>query len=200
MIKISVLNTQTGIPEHLLLLLVVATVSAPGTIPAPFRVVFEWLLLFEHCERAPHPHSHGCRPLLMCSPLRRFPLLPQVGKKSWRGVPHGAGWRPWPTCGGRGCLGCLSKPGKSICAGFEASSRALWLAAWCFDPFAGPAGRRRVGLEPRPRGADAEQRSCGGAGGSTRRLGRLAELLVGFGGQQVDSGESILPFRLHYHT
>ena len=155
---------------------------------------------FEPDQCATRQHTHHGGPLLMCSPLCRFPLLPQVGKKRWRGASHGAEWRPWATCGVRGSLGYPSTLGKSICALFEASSRALWLAAWCSDPFAGPVGRRRAGLEPRPGRADAEQRSCGGAGGSTRRLGRLAELLVGFGGQQVDSGESILPFRLHYHT
>ena len=116
--------------------------------------------------------------MLMCSPLRRFPLLPQVGKKRWRGASHGAEWRPWATCGVRGCLGHPSAPGKSICAVARPCSRALWLAAWCFDPFAGPAGRRPAGLEPRPGRADAEQRSCGGAGGSTRRLGRLAAAAV----------------------
>ena len=194
MIQISFDNTPTAIAEHLLLVLVVVAVGAPSTIPAPFCVAGECSLLVQRCQHATHQHTHHGGPLLMCSPLRRFPLLPQVGKKSWRGVPHGAGWRPWPTCGGRGCLGCLSKPGKSICAGFEASSRALWLAGWCSDPFAGPVGRRRAGLEPRPGRADAEQRSCGGAGGSTRRLGRLATLLVGFGGQQVGSGELVFPF------
>lgn len=116
--------------------------------------------------------------MLMCSPLRRFPLLPQVGKICWRGVLRGAEWRPWATCGVRGCLGHPSTLGKSNGAVLELSSRALWLAAWCSDPFAGPAGRRRAGLEPRPRRADAEQRSCGGAGGSTRRLGRLAAAAV----------------------
>ena len=200
MIEISFDNTPTAIPEHLLLLLLVVAVGAPSTIPAPFCVAGECSLLVQRCQHATHQHTHHGGPLLMCPPLRRFPLLPQVGKKCWRGVPRGAEWRPWAACGVRGCLGHPSTLGKSIRAVAEASSRALWLAAWCSDPFAGPVGRRRAGLEPRPGRADAEQRSCGGAGGSTRRLRRLAELLVGFGGQQVDSGESILPFRPHYHT
>ena len=194
MIEISFDNTPTAIAEHLLLLLLLVAVGAPSTIPAPFCVAGECSLLVQRCQHATHQHTHHGGPLLMCSPLRRFPLLPQVGKKSWRGVLHGAEWRPWATCGVRGCLGYPSTLGKSNDALSRASSRALWLAGWCSDPFAGAARRRLAGLEPRPGRADAEQRSCGGAGGSTRRLGRLAELLVGFGGQQVGSGELIFPF------
>ena len=57
-------SSPTAIPEHLLLLLVAAAVGAPGTIPTPFRVDLGLLLLFEHSERAAHPHSHGWGPLL----------------------------------------------------------------------------------------------------------------------------------------
>ena len=136
----------------------------------------------------------------MCSPLRRFPLLPQVGKKSWHSVPRDAEWRPWATCGVRGCLGHPSTPGKSICAPSELSSRALWLAGWCSNPFAGAARRRLAGLEPRPGRADTEQWSCGGAGSSTRQLGRLAELLGWCFAQLGGSGESFLPLWPPHHT
>ena len=126
MIQISFDNSPTAIAEHLLLVLVVVAVGAPSTIPAPFCVAGECSLLVQRCQHATHQHTHHGGPLLMCSPLRRFPLLPQVGKKSWRGVPHGAGWRPWSTCGGRGCLGYPSTLGKSNGALSRASSRALW--------------------------------------------------------------------------
>ena len=56
--------TQTDILEHLLQPIVVVVVSHPGTLPAPFRVVFEFLLLFERSWRAAHFHIHGCGPLL----------------------------------------------------------------------------------------------------------------------------------------
>ena len=41
-------STPTAIAEHLLLLLMVAAVGAPGAIPAPFRVAVGLLLLVEH--------------------------------------------------------------------------------------------------------------------------------------------------------
>lgn len=61
-------------------------------------------------------------------------------------------------------------------------------------------GRRPAGTGPAPGRVDAEHRSCGGAGGSTRQLGRLAELLGWSSGRLDGSGESFLPFRPPHHT
>ena len=133
MIKISVLNTQSGIPEHLLSLPLVAIVSAPGTIPAPFRVVFEWLLLFEHCARAPHPHSHGCRPLpAFLAFLVRFHCLLSL-LKSQRSLLCGAGCSARPTWDVRGCLRGTTNHGKSNGAPSCPCSLALWPAVGCSD-------------------------------------------------------------------
>ena len=89
--------TQTDIVEHLLQPIVVVLESHPGTLPAPFRVVFELLLLFERCERAPHPHSHGCRslPAFLAFLVRFHCLFSQT--KSQRSLLCGAGCFDWPT-------------------------------------------------------------------------------------------------------
>ena len=55
--------TQTDILEHLLQPIVVVLVSHPGTLPAPFRVAFVFLLLFEPSWRAAHAHICRSRPL-----------------------------------------------------------------------------------------------------------------------------------------
>ena len=56
--------TQIGISQHLLQPLLAFHVRPPGTLLAPFRVVFEFLLLLERSWRAAHFHIHGCGPLL----------------------------------------------------------------------------------------------------------------------------------------
>ena len=55
--------TQTDILEHLLQLHRMVLVSHPGTLQAPFRVAFVYLLLFEPSWRAAHSHICRCRPL-----------------------------------------------------------------------------------------------------------------------------------------
>ena len=55
--------TQTGILLHLLQLLLVVVVSTPGTLPAPFRVAFELLLLVEPSQPLSNAHICRCRPL-----------------------------------------------------------------------------------------------------------------------------------------
>ena len=58
--------TQTDILEHLLQPLLVVLVSHRDTLPAPFRVAFALLLLFEPSWRP--AHAHICR----CGPLQSF--------------------------------------------------------------------------------------------------------------------------------
>ena len=55
--------TQTDILEHLLQPIVVVLESHPGTLPAPFRVAFVYLLLFEPSWRVAHAHICRSRPL-----------------------------------------------------------------------------------------------------------------------------------------
>jgi hypothetical protein len=45
--------------KHPALLLMVAAVGAPGTIPVPFRDALVLLLLVQRSQRAAHQHSHG---------------------------------------------------------------------------------------------------------------------------------------------
>ena len=55
--------TQIGISQHLLQPLLVVLVSHRDTLPAPFRVAFVFLLLFEPSWRVAHAHICRCRPL-----------------------------------------------------------------------------------------------------------------------------------------
>ena len=54
---------KNGISQHLLQPLLVVLVSHRDTLPAPFRVAFALLLLFEPSWRAAHAHICRSRPL-----------------------------------------------------------------------------------------------------------------------------------------